>query len=403
MSDTWCVYPFVHLATLTNGDVTPCCIAKSYKNINLNNLDVDEVWNHNEVLTLRSSLMTNKKVPNCIQCYNDEAHGIDSHRISSNRYFKDNYDLDQSSFNSPIVDIKNLITLDLRLGNTCNLKCIMCRPNESHKWFEDILKLDQEELTPIVQQDIRYKTVYNRDDYNWINKKKFWDNIDEVLPNIKEFIFGGGEPFMLKEVKQLLKRAVELDVAKNISIRFHTNGTYLQKQDFDFLSKFKKAQLMFSIDGVNEINYFLRYPADWKKIIETIEISEQYPVNIETFILCSLNSVSSFYLDKLYDYVDNKNWKKLTVKNIILGRVHQPSYLNPQLLDKSRKEIVKIKLENSIKKYPNCKEILESNLNWIQGTCDQGTIQDTLSYITKILKIRNLDQGIIEDFLKAQM
>lgn len=402
MSNTWCVYPFLHLATFTNGDVTPCCIAKSYNNINLNNIDIKNAWNHDEVQQLRQAMLEGRQVKNCEQCYKDEAHGIDSHRTSSNRYFEDTYGITQEHFKSSEVDIENLITLDLRLGNTCNLKCIMCRPNESHKWYEDVIKLDQEELTPIVKQDINYKTKYNRDEYNWINKEVFWNNIDSILPNIKEFIFGGGEPFMLKEVKHLLKRAVDLNVAQNINIRFHTNGTYLTQKDFEVFAKFKKIQLMYSVDGVDEINYFLRYPADWNKILENIEISEQYDSNIETFILCSLNSVSAYYLDQLYNFVDSKKWKKLKPANIILGRVHQPVYLNPQLLDSDRKEIVKNKINALIEKFPNCKDTLESNLNWILGDAPEGSVEDTLNYINSVLKVRNLNPSIIKEFLETQ-
>lgn len=402
MSDTWCAYPFIHLATFTNGDVTPCCIAKAYNNINLNEIDVKDAWNHPEVIAVREAMIKGEKVSNCAQCYNDEAHGVDSHRTSSNRHFENTFGIIKPSFPDPIVDIKNLITLDLRLGNTCNLKCIMCRPNESHKWFDDVIKLNEEDLTPKVKSDIVYKTEYNRDDYNWINKERFWNNIDEILPNIKEFIFGGGEPFMLKEVKHLLERAVELDVAKNISVRFHTNGTYLQPKDFQLLEKFYKTQLMFSIDGVDQINYYLRFPAEWNKIIDTINESEKYPNNVETFILCSLNSVSAFYLNDLYDFVAEQNWKKLTVDKIILGRVHQPNYLNPQVLDDARKHIIKEKLESVILRHPACKDTLESNLNWILGTSNTATIDDTLNYVTKILKIRNLNENIIIDFLEAK-
>lgn len=399
MSDTWCAYPFIHLATFTNGNLTPCCIAKAYNKINLNELDVKDAWNHPEVVAVREAMLRGEKVSNCAQCYNDEAHGVDSHRTSSNRHFENRFGIIKESFDNPVVDLENLITLDLRLGNTCNLKCIMCRPNESHKWFEDIVKLSTEELTPVVKSDIEYKTKYNRDDYNWINKERFWNNIDEILPNIREFIFGGGEPFMLKEVKHLLQRAVELDVAKNIDIRFHTNGTYLTEKDFEVFSKFKKIQLMYSIDGVDQVNYFLRYPADWNKILENIEISEQYGPNIETFILCSLNSISAFYLDELYNFVAGKNWKKLKITNIILGRVHQPVYLNPQTLDNDRKNIIKQKIDSIIDAYPEIRENVESNLNWILGECNKSSVEDTLNYIEKILKIRKIDPEIIKEFL----
>ena len=404
MSDnnTWCVYPFIHVATFTNGAITPCCIAKEYPELNLNNITIKDAWNHPAVQEVRRKMLAGEKVSNCQDCYNAEAHGVDSHRTSSNRVYADSYGITKESFTSPEVGIENLVTLDLRLGNTCNLKCIMCRPNESHQWYEDILKLKEETLSNVIASDVGYKVNYNRNDYNWINNQLFWDNIDEILPNIKEFIFGGGEPFMLKEVKTLLKKAVEMDVAKNLSIRFHTNGTYLIERDFELLQHFRKIQLMFSIDGVDQMNYFLRYPANWNKILKTINENEKYQPNIESMILCSLSSISAYYLDELYDYVSEHDWKKLPVENIRLGRVHHPIYLNPQTLDVRRKEIVENKWKNLIKKYPSVSQMLEENLNWIKGENTESTVNDTILYVDKLLKIRpDNDPLILKDFLNA--
>lgn len=396
---TWCVYPFVHLATFTNGDVTPCCVAKAYRNVNLNNITIQDAWNHSEVKSLRTKLINGEEVYNCKNCYEVEKHGVDSHRTSSNRMFEKEYGISYDTFKSADVDIQHLITLDLRLGNTCNLKCIMCRPNESHKWYEDIVELKKHDLPLVVANDVNYKADYNRNDYNWINKKVFWDNIDNILPNIKEFIFGGGEPFMLKEVKTLLHKAIELDTAKNTTIRFHTNGTHLNAKDFELLKNFKRIQLMFSVDSVDEINFFLRYPAEWNKILENIELNESHGKNIESYILCSLTGISAFYLDKLYKFVYEKNWNKLPISNIILGRVHYPIYLNPQVLDNNRKLIIKKKFENMISAYPSVAKTLTENLNWILGENSESSITDTVAYVEKLLQIRQIDKAILEEFL----
>lgn len=401
-NDTWCIYPFVHLATFTDGNITPCCVARAYKDLNLHDHTLKEAWNHASVKEVRRKMLNGERVRNCQDCYDAEKHGVDSHRTSSNRIFEKEYGLTRDSFTSDELDISNFITLDLRLGNTCNLKCVMCRPNESHKWYEDIQKLKELNLPSAIETDINYKINYNRNDYNWINNDLFWENIDSILPNIREFIFGGGEPFMLKEVKTLLKRAVDMDLAKNLTIRFHTNGTYLNLKDFDLLKHFKRIQLMFSIDGVDEINYFLRFPADWKKIIDNINESEKYGKNIESYILCSLNSISSYYLDQLYDYVQEQNWKKTTVGQIILGRVHNPIYLNPQTLDQQRKNVIKEKWNYLIKKYPSCSQTLTENLNWILGENTNSSIQDTLFYIDSLSKIRKTDRTILEDFINCK-
>lgn len=398
--DTWCIYPFAHLATFTNGDVTPCCVAKSYKNVNLNNITIEDAWNHPEVRNVRQQLLNGEWPKNCERCYIDEKHGVDSHRTSSNRVFEREHNLTIDNFKSDTLDISNLITLDLRLGNTCNLKCVMCRPNESHKWFEDIVELNKIDLPNIVKSDIDFKSNYNRQDYNWINKNVFWDNIDYILPNIKEFIFGGGEPFMLKEVKTLLQKAIDLDVAKHMSIRFHTNGTYLTSKDYELLKHFKRIQLMFSVDSVDEINHFLRYPADWSTLINTIRENEKYGPNIESFILCSLTGVSAYYVDRLYNFVHAQQWKKLPVTNIILGRVHAPVYLNPQALDSRRKDIVAQKINQLCKVYPAASKTLQENLNWIQGETDSANISDMIAYIKSLFTVRkDIDISILKDFL----
>lgn len=398
---TWCIYPFIHLATVTDGSITPCCVAKPYKNINLNRLTIKDAWNHPEVIELRRKLLNGEEADNCRQCYLDESLGVDSHRTSSNVVFKNEHNLTEDNFTTPDLDIKNLITLDLRLGNTCNLKCIMCRPNESHKWYEDVVKLNEMDLPPSVKHDIHHKLNYNRTDYNWINKTVFWDNIDSILPNIKEFIFGGGEPFMLKEVKTMLQKAIKLGIADKISIRFHTNGTYLTTKDFELFQHFKRIQLMFSIDGVDQINHLLRYPANWSKIIENINENEKYGSNIESFILCSLTSISAYYLDQLYDYVYQCNWKKLPVKNIILGRVHHPVYLNPQTLDLQRKETISNKINRLIVDYPCSAKTLQENLNWIIGNNDIIQSSDTISYVNSLSKVRNINLDCISEFVNG--
>lgn len=401
MNKTWCIYPFTHLATYTDGAVLPCCIAKPYKNVNLNDMTIKEIWNHPEILDLRQKILNGEEVDNCRVCYNDELHGVNTHRLQSNKTFEMTYGITEKNFTSPELDISDLITLDLRLGNTCNLKCIMCRPHDSHKWFDDVVALRKTNLPPVVRADMDDKFNYNRDDYNWINKKVFWDNIDDILPNIKEFIFGGGEPFMLKEVKKLLNKAIELDTAKDLSIRFHTNGTYMNPKDFEVLKHFKRVQLMFSVDGVDEINHFLRYPAHWDSIVEIIEENEKYGPNIESAILCSLTSVSAFYLDQLYDFVNSKKWNKLPIEKIQLGRVSHPSYLNPQTMDPKRKRIVEDKVNRLIKDYPSVKSTLESNLNWILGESgNEVTIDDTLDYVKNLCTVRNIDTKVLQEFLE---
>tara|TARA_B100002019_G_scaffold291717_1_gene312706 strand:+ start:1675 stop:2904 length:1230 start_codon:yes stop_codon:yes gene_type:complete len=400
--DTWCVYPFIHLATQTDGQILPCCIAKPYKNLNLKNQTIADAWHSEEVNSVRTKMLQGEIVPNCIDCYNVEKSGSVSYRQKSNNFYMKKYGINQNDYNDNThLPISRLQILDLRLGNTCNLKCIMCRPQESHKWYEDILRLDNQNITQVIQEDLHYKKEYRRSDYNWSKNNLFWQNIDVILPYLRELTFGGGEPFMLKEVEDVLQRAVSNNYAKNLELRFHTNGTYLESRHFDLLQHFKKVELIFSIDGFKDINYFLRYPANWAKIINAIEENEKYVSSIETWCLCSLNAVSVYYLDQLFDFIADKDLTKLTFDHIILGKVQNPIYMNPQILDRPRKKIIEEKWHKMIKKYPSLANVLQDNLNWILTNNNNAGFRDLQSYIEALTRIRPLDKQIIQDFINA--
>ena len=40
-------------------------------------------------------------------------------------------------FRAAIKEPEELVYLDLRLGHTCNIKCVMCSPHDSSKWVKD--------------------------------------------------------------------------------------------------------------------------------------------------------------------------------------------------------------------------------------------------------------------------
>ena len=45
---------------------------------------------------------------------------------------------------------------DLRLGHTCNLKCVMCSPHDSSRWVQDHSKVINMTSSPIVLKQIEW-------------------------------------------------------------------------------------------------------------------------------------------------------------------------------------------------------------------------------------------------------
>src|SRR5690349_354725 len=139
-SPTFCVLPWLHAATLTDGRVQLCCVSKGRSGVNLNEHTLGEYWNSEYVRDARRRMLAGEPVKACERCYREELHGYESHRMVENRVWKER---------CGEAEIKRLIGttgpdgsldapvqyIDLRLGNTCNMQCIMCQPRESSRWL----------------------------------------------------------------------------------------------------------------------------------------------------------------------------------------------------------------------------------------------------------------------------
>jgi MoaA/NifB/PqqE/SkfB family radical SAM enzyme len=389
-SKTFCVFPFVHLATLTDGSVTPCCIA-SATDVNLNQVHMQEAWNSEQLKQIRLDMMNGKHVKNCQQCYRDEASGINSHRTSSNEYFIKMYSEQvQTAVDGMETDgALNVdpVTLDIRAGNTCNLKCIMCRPNESSKWVSDAKKLATISIVPEVQHDWSWKQNINTQHYTWVEKPDFWSEFETLVPNLQEIIFGGGEPFLSKSINNLIEYMVKTGHSKHIKIRFHTNGTQIPETFWPLVDSFREIELMFSIDGLADQNYYVRYPADWAEVEKNLWLADQ--TKAKSMFLTSLHALNVHDLVDLYRWRLEQSFKRINDIPIVFGRVYHPSYLNPQRLPANVKSEVKRKIEEFLAEYHGKRpawyfEALVSNLNWIMEDAPGGS--DAL-----VEYIKNLD------------
>jgi hypothetical protein len=65
-SKTFCVYPFIHLATLTDGSIPPCCVGRA-TNTTLTNSSMASAWNSPELKDIRVKMMNNEEVSNCMR------------------------------------------------------------------------------------------------------------------------------------------------------------------------------------------------------------------------------------------------------------------------------------------------------------------------------------------------
>jgi MoaA/NifB/PqqE/SkfB family radical SAM enzyme len=358
LSKTFCIYPWEHLATLTNGDVIPCCIAENLETASLHKNNLGEIWNGDWMKSIRRKMMKGEEVDSCRRCYEDEKSGLDSYRISSLRYAKScNKDFHHILSKTRVdgtVD-SGPLSLDLRLGNVCNLKCIMCRPQESVKWVSDAFELKTVFTDSNLKKEMTWKSRFASADFSWYKDGKFWDDFYQLIPSINEIVIGGGEPFFIPEVISFIEESVKRGLASRLKIRFHTNGTHLPENLVKLFDCFREVQVVVSIDGVGDKNAYMRFPANWSSIERNLKTLDLSPSNVHVFILTSIHAVSFFYVNELVDWKIEKRFKKisnhLNLDTVFTtGIVREPAYLNTQIYPKALKREVQSRINLLIEK-----------------------------------------------------
>jgi sulfatase maturation enzyme AslB (radical SAM superfamily) len=349
MAKNFCVLPWTHMATWTDGRALLCCVAKpSEHNLNYPDCDIPQIWNSGYFRSARQALLKGEQHPACEYCWKEEAAGIRSHRQNENRIWLRELGREHIANLISKTDengylSEDLITFDFRLGNTCNLQCVMCRPRDSSKWFNDAKQL-RDMLVTDAKYDWREKANMNHRLFEWYKRDKLWDTFEQYFPNIRHLIFAGGEPMLIREQFRLIYKLVKQGYSKNIELRYHTNGTILTDEIIELWKEFKKVELMVSIDAFGKQNDYVRYGGDWDMIEEHLRVLDDTPDNIEPRILATVHAMNVYYIPYMADQLLKLNFKKVSrIYNYLfhVGTTQYPTYMCTKVLPQDIKDKVK--------------------------------------------------------------
>lgn len=188
----------------------------------------------------------------CRQCHDLEKSGGESKRQREER----TWSADSQDFHG-VFTPNTLQSIDLKMGNTCNLLCAICSPWSSSKWGSFYRSIDMS------------NAPYQR----WPDKTEFWDGLNEYAHSIQKIELAGGEPFMIKKQEILLKFLIERDLAKDIDISWFTNCTIWPEKLVKYFKHFRFVRIMLSLDNTEEQFEYIRYPGKWS---ETYEIFKKF-------------------------------------------------------------------------------------------------------------------------------
>ena len=285
-----------------DGSVTPCCVMPSNRFPMGSN--IKEYLEGSELAEVKSYLTKGLKHPNCEWCWDNERHGLKSHRATNSIS-------------------KSITHIHLRLNNVCNFKCRMCNPNFSSSW------------------EIENKKHKYFKDQNTVKKDIFLDNeylFDLLKTNISngtlEFInISGGEPLITDAHWKLLTFLIDNKLT-DVSLAYSTNLSNLHYKNVNLLDlwkQFKNVTLEASVDGWGPSIEYSR--TGFKRETFLHNLSQViHKVNVD--INCVVNVYSVWTLPEVEKFRNRLGCK------IIYSPCYLPEMLNPQrLLPSDKKDL----------------------------------------------------------------
>jgi sulfatase maturation enzyme AslB (radical SAM superfamily) len=329
-SKTFCILPWMHLATNASGNLRVCCNSIPGKNFifrdntnkpyKITDTDMLDFWHSNTMKKIRNELLNDIRPSMCERCFREEDSGVRSARQSWN----EKYMFDYQTSVTPDLVIKYI---DIRLGNLCNLKCRMCNPYSSNQWTEE---------WGLLNSNFSIEEKNRLESMNWPNDDMVAENIIKVSPFIEEIYLTGGEPTLALSQYKLFDKLIELNLSKNITLKYNTNCTNLPNKLLDYWKNFKKIKINASIDAYKDLNRYIRYPTGWelveKNLLKFIKLEKETHIDLQ--IHCTVQIYNILQLDKFFDFLIERN-----ITDIYLNILNHPEYLNIRVLPKELKEL----------------------------------------------------------------
>lgn len=288
----YCALPFSHTAIEANGDVKACCLTPPFvtakgQPFNLNFHSLEDVYASEDYQKFLAAFKNDQRHNYCEQCWFDDDSGTLSNRKKFTNWLQKNIDY------SPQTNARDLVFLEIKVGNRCNLMCRICGPHNSSKAANELFQQtgNEEVLLPNIYSD-------------WATMDRAWDSLAQH--NLKAIHIMGGEPFIDKTHLRLLNRLIDDGRSSDIILWYNTNGTTDPSDYLETWSRYKSVRISISLDDYGKRFEYQRYPAKWPKVEENImrlyalEKTHGHEINID--ICWSLFNI--YYAEEIVDFYE---------------------------------------------------------------------------------------------------
>ena len=290
-TSTGCQAAYHSICIHQDGTLDPCCQYSSGKKPKHRYNDFEQYLK--DIPTrMHNDAKNNIQHAGCEKCFREEKHGWKSLRQYQNECYEPT-GKEQVDIDNPIYE------LELRLGNFCNLKCIMCSPDQSSSIAaERHIHLERFEK-------IGARMPGREMPYYW-KEEEFKQLAQTVLTkNAHRINITGGEPFIIPEVVKFLDMLAPR--ANDVYLSFNTNLTEVGDKLLVALQKFKNISITISLEGTGAMNDYVRHPSRWTDIESNIQLLKHKLPQAKLLINHVLQHTSVYALPDLAEFSKQHN------------------------------------------------------------------------------------------------
>jgi pyruvate-formate lyase-activating enzyme len=279
------------LCTTTRGDHALCCQAQQRLTPTQ---DWREWWNGPEINLRRQQMAQGEWPRECAACEQAEQQGRGSLRES----YWHNYP--RESTEQAIATWRHTgrapdpVSLDLAVGNTCNLKCRQCNA----EWSSAIAAEQGVKVARPQAAQEWYATLPR-----------------EPLHTIK---VQGGEPMLQPRLWRWLRSIQRPELTR---FEMVTNGTRDPVPYRDAMMRFRERIIFVSVDAVGERAEQLRRGTVWAQLVQNVTEFQSWPETYTALMCC-------VYRDNIEDIAELCEWARTHKLDVIWNILQEPDHLS---------------------------------------------------------------------------
>jgi len=384
-SNTFCIYPWIHLHAYPTGAAYPCCHAEMpYPVGNVRTDTLKQVWNSSAMKQLRVDMLTETPNSACTRCYEQEESGFFSGRKSANKHHGHHVDRVAETHQDGSLERFEMTYWDIRFSNLCNLSCRSCGHIFSSSWYQDQAKLaggDWKERNKVLNYAGRTET-------------DMWEQLIPHLDYVEQIYFAGGEPLLMEEHYNILEELVK---RKRFDVRlvYNTNFTHTELKGvsvFEYWKQFRSVAIGASLDASGARGEYIRKGTDWAVVEQNRRDMLAICPEVDFYISPTLSIMNALHLPDFHrDWVEKG---LLKAQDLNVNILQDPPSYRIDIASPEYKQQIKQKFEAHLEWLRPLDPLrratvgFESALNYLESTDNSHLIPKFWSKTQQLDEIR---------------